>query len=112
MFLSTNYRYSLNKLANTMIFFNLLNNEKKCKKTFKVKNDCWFRFDYFVNHSLILHEVAIGVISEKRFLYQRFKDYERAFVFLKKNKWVGDINMEIKSSNIDELEECKISFRN
>jgi hypothetical protein len=112
MFLSTNYRYSLNKLENTTRLFNLLNNEKECKKTFKVKDDCWFEFDYFADNSLILHEVTIRVISEKRFLFQRFKDYERAFVFLKKNKWVGDVSMEIKSDNIDELEECKISFRN
>ena len=112
MFLSTNYRYSLSKLANITRFFYLLNNEKECKKTFKVKNDCWFEFCEFIDNGFILHEITIRVISEKRFLFQRFKDYERAFVFLKKNKWVGDMSMEIESDNIDELEECKISFRN
>jgi len=112
MFLAQRYRYSLSKLANTIRFFNLLDNEKESKKLFKIKDDCWFEFDCFINNSLILHEITIRIISKKRSLYQRFKDYERAFVFLKKNKWIGDINMEIESSNIDELEECKIRFRN
>jgi len=107
MYLTANYRYSLFKLANTVRFYNLLNNEKESKKTFKVKDDCWFEFDSFIDNSLVFHELTIQVISEKKYIHQILKDYERAFIFLHKNKFVNGVEM-----TINEFLQCKISFRN
>lgn len=106
MQLITPKKYDLMKLANINNIFSFQDNTKNSKKIFNTaKNNVWFEFRSIYCSLGLYSTITIQIISEKLSLCQKLKDYEKAFIFLKKNPQAKDISMEI---DIDE--NCYIEF--